>query len=354
LYLAIALFLVVTLLLTDLFHTLRIHFAVNLCGLHVMRIITGTAKVYTVTRGCDEASRFESASIYRLRGRAALAEGDIDSAHRYLLAAHKLKPEDELISYWFGIAEESKGNYASAILLMYQAGKMEYWPDLDAWLQGSEEVRKARIKKLVGALEGQEISQYAHYKLATLVYEIDQELASWHFEQSVYQLDDRELYGRYVDIGWFYVESHDYVPARAWAQRAANEYPTDQYPYEILGAIYRAEGDLKSATRMLQIALSYSYSPRHAARVQATLGSIYVQLEQYDAAIPMLKDAAQNHKDPFWAYYWLVEAYRGKDDCLGAKEACEQLVTLSLDVSRANLVKKQEAWIASHCSSTSE
>jgi tetratricopeptide (TPR) repeat protein len=340
--------LLVILLLMLVFCTFS-NWSTNICGLFVLKSIKEESLPCYLDRFCYVNTQDEDVSIHRLRGQAAALGGNIEGAYEHLATALRMDSDNRLIAYWLGLVEEQRGNYARALILMNQAGNNSYWPeDLDLWLSQD---RKIRLRVLSESLSGHDVSPYAHFQLGKLFYELDPKIANQYFGQSIEGLKGKDLQKRCTSIaGFYFYDAADSKLAKNWAKKATIVFEENyQYPHQILGEIYRDEGNWSDAINEFNRAISYSNSPSERARVQTKLGNVYLQLGDYDKAIKLLLESTKHHHDPFGAYYGLSEAYLAKSDCEKAMEFYHQVDALSED-SREDAIQKLQTKISSRCS----
>jgi tetratricopeptide (TPR) repeat protein len=280
--------------------------------------------------------------VLRWCGMSHLADGNVELAKAYLETAYGYVP-NRLNAYWYGVAQEKASNYASALQLFNQAGLGSYWPtDL--------EINDTETYDLSKAIVNKNVSPTVHYELGKLIFKIDKSLAQAHFEKSFSLLNDEGRFSRAIGIGWFYIGEDEFENASFWANKAKIIRPTNTYPYEIQAASCRIAGDQECEIQQLKLAIDYALTPVFAAQPQTRLASIYIQLNEYEEALPLLIKASKHHQQPCWATYRLMEAYTGLGSCTSAQLVYTNLIEVCQDSSFLGLVDTVKDSVMLSCS----
>jgi tetratricopeptide (TPR) repeat protein len=278
---------------------------------HAFRTNEGQAQIVEqVSRVADTMQ--DDSGLNRLAGMGFLVTGDNERALEHLLRAQIARANDRVTLYWLGKAYERSGDYTNALLAMYQAGNLEYFPSFRADMSSQE------LADLAQDLAGRPIGAHAHFEVAKLVYSTDAELARKHFELAFQKAPEDLHYS--LDAAWFLYNQKDLRAARIFGERARSLFPAQPWVYVFWGTLNRATGDFDQAIRDLEKAIELLPTGNVGNAAHLELSKIYSLREEYDVAIEHLEIANQIQEGQFSVYLQLSRAYAGLQECAVAQE----------------------------------
>jgi tetratricopeptide (TPR) repeat protein len=136
-----------------------------------------------------------------------------------------------------------------------------------------------------------------------------------------------ELVPAYVQLANSYVFSDpkDFARAQEYAQKAVDLAPSEQWPHDILGDVYRAQNDLERArdayTRAAELDPTNGSPLQQRGHVNSFLGNYDEARADYSAAIAL---GTPNQQAPYAVYRALVNVHAG--DAQAAIDELNQLV----------------------------
>lgn len=264
----------------------------------------------------------DDGGMNRLAGMCFLIAGDHERALEYLLRVQKIRTDDHVTSYWLGKTYDYSGDYANALLAMYQAGNHEYFPAIP---MGKE------LETTAQDLIGRPISAHARFELAKQVYSIDGDLARQYFELAFRTAPEVLHYS--LDAAWFLYSQGDFEAARIFGERARSLFPEEAWVWVFWGTWNRAKGSLDQAIQDLEKAIERSPTGSAGSAAHVELSKICILRREYDAAVEHLESADKIQEGQLSIYLLRSQAYAGLQECTAAREqlmAASSLVQTNL------------------------
>ena len=258
--------------------------------------------------------------LNRVAGMSFFVAGDNERALDYLLRAQAAKVDDCVTLHWLGRAYEQAGDYANALLTMYQAGDAEYFPVLPVDMSDEE------LENLAQDLIGSPLSAHARFELAEGVYSIDASLARQYFELAFRRAPEDLHYS--LGAAWFYYAQQDFEVAKIFGEYARSQFPTEPWVYFYWGALNYVTGNLDQAIQDLEKAIELSPTGNVGNKAHIELSKIYNLREEYDAAIEHLEAANRIQEGQLSVYLLRSQAYAGLQECGTAQEQLERASSL--------------------------
>lgn len=268
-------------------------------------------------------------SLNRVAGIVFLNLSENESALEHLLYAKTVEPNDKLVLYWLGLAYERMGDYENVLLVMYQYGDQEYFPN------PIDNLSEKEILNLAEKVLRKPISAQAHMKIAERVYSASSELALQHFEEALQEDSDEELV--FLTPAWFYYDLGDFETARIFGTRAMLQFPQSPWVHLFNGTLNRRIGDLERAASSYSMAIELSTDKQSSKdTAQIALTGVYNQQGEYQRALDQLAILNSRHSQSQKQMFYLERAWANAginicQDALADLETANSLIVLDSD-----------------------
>ena len=333
-------------------HNAYIHYDLGVLYWKMDRADDAITELNQAVAGFNHANeKQQKGDALRLLGGAYYRKRDWDSAHHFWSGALVLLPNDFDLQLDLANVEMERGRFEEAIRIMSPLLKRE--PNSPKLLSniGSLNFRLAHYDEAVRFLklaleryENPPVELYYSLGYASLKLGRDDEAVDY-FKESCKRDSNPNCH---KELGMLFFNQNRWQESILHLTDFLNQVPDDSDAYAVLGVAWAKSGNVQAAVQVFREALKHTQDPKSSASFHSNIGNLYLQIQQWDAAMKEFESSVQRYWNNPESHFGLAIASLGRNSITEAERHLRDTLALQPGHQRAkeilsNLEKNAKA-----------